>query len=268
MSKPHVQVDSGYDGGPFAGWAAQPGERTVCRRAERGAGHGAARAGRADRGGAHGPRRPCARPGRLLRRPAAVPALGQRGAAARDHRAGGRGGAGRLLRPPRRALARLPLPRARARRRRRRSSAGASLWWPHALDEAALRACAALLRRHARLHRLHARRRLPPALRARRPRRPLGARRRRARVPHRGRHVHAPHEPRAGRDDARGRHGPAHPSRASPRCWRAARARRRAARRRRTGSTWRRCATSRRAGEDALQLAGEVADRLRVRRAA
>ena len=104
-----------YDGSPFAGWAVQPGERTVCGELEAALADGAARAGRADRRGAHRPRRARARAGVLLRGRAAVAAVGQRGAAGRDRRAGRRGDARRLLRPPRRALARLRLPAARAR---------------------------------------------------------------------------------------------------------------------------------------------------------
>src|SRR5215211_2035792 len=29
VSKPHAKLTLEYDGGPFAGWAAQPGQRTV-----------------------------------------------------------------------------------------------------------------------------------------------------------------------------------------------------------------------------------------------
>ena len=106
--------------------------------------------------------------------------------------------------------------------RPRRSSAAARCGGRIRFDEAVLHACAALLRRHARLHRLHAHRQLPPALRARRAARGLGAPRRRARVLDRGRHVHAPHEPRAGRHDARGRRRPAASPTTSRACSRAA----------------------------------------------
>ena len=94
-------------------------------------------------------------------------------------------------------------------RRPARSSAAARSAWPRPLDRAALDACAAALRRHARLHRLHAHRDRPRALRARGAAgRVGGGARGRAGLLDRGRHVHAPHGARAGRDDARRRRAP------------------------------------------------------------
>ena len=137
-----------YDGARFAGWAAQPGQRTVQgvleralatllgQRGNAGAPLALSVAGRTDRG---------------------VHAWGQvasyRGAAARRARAerapaGGRlrarGGACRrgLRRAPRRAQ---PGPTATACSRVARASVFArehALWWPHAVDHDALAACA------------------------------------------------------------------------------------------------------------------------------
>ena len=193
-----------YDGTPFAGWAAQPGKRTVQGELERAlatvlrAEVPLTVAGRTDT------RRARARAGRLLRRPAAVAALGQRGAAGRDRRAVRRGGARRLLRPPRRALAQLPSTACWRARRHRRSSATARCGGRYPLDVEALRACAeALVGTHdftaftpTETTMCASSARSSPL---------LGGGRGRARVPDRGRHVHAPHEPRARRDDARGR---------------------------------------------------------------
>ena len=232
------------------GWAVQPGERTVQGELEAALATVLRAPVSLTVAGPHRPRRPRARPGLLLRGRAAAAALAQRGAAARDRRAGGRGDAdGFSARHD--ARSRAYVYRLLARAAPSPFELGRALWWPHALEEEALHACAALLAGHARLHRLHARRHLPPALRARRARRALGARRRRARVPHRGRHVHAPHEPHPRRDDARGRVGPPQPRVVRARCSRAARARRRGARRRRTASTWR-----------AVQLLAALSDRI------
>ena len=87
---------------------------------------------------------------------------------------------------------------------------GRALYWPHRLDLAALRACAGALGRGPRLHGVHADRHraravLPRGVRGR----VAGARRRRARVLDRGRRVHAPDDPGARGDDARGRWRPA-----------------------------------------------------------
>ena len=147
------------------------------------------------------------------------------------------GGARRVLRPPRRRQPRLPLPRARPRAPRRRSSAAARSGTRIRLDEDG----AARLRRRpargARLHRLHAHRRLPPRFDREVLRAGWERARRRARVLDRGRRLHAPDEPRAGRHDARGRQRPARASSEFARCSRGARAPRPAAPRRRTGST-------------------------------
>ena len=211
-------------------------------RAARRPGDRPARAGRADRRRPHRHRRARARPGRLLRGRAAAAALGQRAAAARDRGPERRAGPRRLQRPPRRPQPLLPLPdprpqRALAVRARPRALAPVSV---RRGRPARVRGAAA---GRARLHRLHAVRRLPPALRAGRPARRLGAPRRRARVLDRGRLLHAQHEPRARRDDARARRRPRRrgrlraPARGPPALGG------RAAPPRRTGSTSSRCGT-------------------------
>ena len=163
-----------YDGSPFAGWAVQPGERTVCGELEAAlatvlrAPVALTVAGRTDRG-VHALGQVCSYEGALpplrsvnavLPREIAVLAAEAMpdGFSAR-HDARSRAYVYRLL--ARAAPSPFELRRA--------------LWWPHPLDEAALHACAALLAGHARLHRLHARRHLPPALRARRARRRAGS---------------------------------------------------------------------------------------------
>ena len=123
MSKPHSIL--AYDGSPFAGWAVQPGERTV---------EGELRAalatvlrepvaltvaGRTDRG-VHALGQVVSYEGELPRL-RSVNALLPPEIAVLARRAG----PGRLLRPPRRPQPRLPLPDPRPQRARRRSSAAA-----------------------------------------------------------------------------------------------------------------------------------------------
>ena len=170
--------------------------RRCCREPRRADGR------RADRRG-----RPCDGPGRLVRGRAGAARGPQRAAAAPTSpcSACARGG-GRLRRAPRRDARARYRYRVLASRTRSAFERGRALWWPHALDRALLDALRGAARRDARLHRLHADRDRPRALRARRARRAAG--REQATllsVLDRGRHVHAPHEPRARRDDARGR---------------------------------------------------------------
>ena len=82
---------------------------------------------------------------------------------------------------------------------------GRALWWPHRDRPGRAARLRRRAGRHPRLHRLHADRDLPPALRARRP--PRGWRRDGdvLDLRDRGRLVHAQHEPRPRRHDARGR---------------------------------------------------------------
>jgi len=133
-----------YDGTPFAGWAVQPGERTVCGELEAALATvlrtpvGLTVAGRTDRG-VHALGQVCSYPGPLpvLRSvnavlPREISVLAAEampdGFSAR-HDARSRAYAYRLLA----RAAPSPFERHRA------------LWWPHPLDEAALHACAALL---------------------------------------------------------------------------------------------------------------------------
>ena len=173
------RLDIEYDGTRFAGWARQPGRRTVQDEVERALAVLLPRAGRADGRGAHGQRRARQRAGRLVRGRAGAADGPERAAAGRrrrhEHATPARDG---LRRAPRRALARATATACCARRAALgRSSAagrcGGRTGWTATL----LHACAALLPGHARLHRLHADRDLPPALRARRPRGALGGRR-------------------------------------------------------------------------------------------
>ena len=137
----------------------------------------------------------------------------------------------------------LPLPRARPPRRPRRSSAGARCGGRTASTSP--RSTRAPPRCPARTTSPPSRRRTPTtgASAATCSRAGWRARGRRARVRDRGRHVHAPHEPRARRDDARGRGRAADARRLRAAAGRAARAPRPARRRRRTGSTSSACAT-------------------------
>ena len=227
----------------FAGWARQPGQRTVQGELERGARGRAARAGRADRRRAHRPRRARAGAGRLVRGRAGAAAVAQR--AARRRRRGAR----QRARPPTASTRAATRARARTatacctRRVRSAFERGRALSGRTASTATRCTRAPRLLRGthdftaftptetdHVRFERdVFARR--------------VGRARRPPRVLHRGRHVHAPHEPRAGRHDARGRGRPALARLIRARCWRAARAPRRARPRRRTGCTWPRCGT-------------------------
>ena len=141
-----------------------------------------------------------------------------------------------LRRPPLGAVALLPLPHpgsAGARSVRGGEGAVVDL---SGRDRDALDRCRGAGRR-ARFHRVHADADRARSLRAG----GAGGVARRVGVGHRlrdhRRRVHAEHDPRAGRDDARGRRRQADRSRTSRRCSGARRARRRARRRPRTAST-------------------------------
>jgi tRNA pseudouridine38-40 synthase len=133
-----------YDGGPFAGWAAQPGRRTVAGELERALrivlrGEVAlAVAGRTDRGvhalgqvvSYDGPAPGLRSVNALLPDEIAVV-----GAVAAPHR----------LNPPRHAVSRTYMYRLLARHAPSPFETGRALWWPHALDFEALQECAAAL---------------------------------------------------------------------------------------------------------------------------
>ena len=144
MSKPHTKLTLEYDGGPFAGWAAQPGQRTIEAELSR-----ALRtvlrtdvslvvAGRTDRG-VHALGQVVSYDGPLpsLRSvnavlPDAIAVLSaetvEDGFNARHD-----------------AVSRSYLYRVLARRTPSPFEAGRALWWPHPADLEALQACAAAL---------------------------------------------------------------------------------------------------------------------------
>ena len=90
---------------------------------------------------------------------------------------------------------------------------GRALWWPHEVDREALANCAAALPGTHDFTAFTPTQTEHRALRAGGPRRPLGGSRRGAGVLDRGGRLHAPHEPRARRDDARGGGGAEGPRR-------------------------------------------------------
>jgi tRNA pseudouridine38-40 synthase len=144
VSKPHTKLVLEYDGGPFAGWAAQPGQRTIAGELRRAletvlrADVALTVAGRTDRGvhalgqvvSYEGPLPGLRSVNALLPDEIAVIAAEEApdGFNAR-HDARSRTYCYRLLARP------APSP----------FEAGRALWWPHALDVEALRACAAAL---------------------------------------------------------------------------------------------------------------------------
>jgi tRNA pseudouridine38-40 synthase len=144
VSKPHTKITLEYDGTPFAGWAAQPGERTVAGELERALTTVLRRpveltvAGRTDRG-VHALGQVVSYPGpppRLRSVNAVLPDEVAVLAAeeAPDGFCARRDAVSRAYRY--RVLAR-PTPSPFEHRR--------ALWWPHPVDLAALEACAALL---------------------------------------------------------------------------------------------------------------------------
>ena len=206
-----------YDGTPFAGWAAQPGRRTVAAELERALSTVLRRpvdltvAGRTDRG-VHAL-------GQVVSYPGPPPDLRSVNAVLPDAIA--------VLRAEEvpdgfsarhDALTRAYLYRVLARPAPSPFERSRALWWPHRTDVAALEACAAALvgtrdftaftptnTYHQRFRRDVVRGRLAP-------------RRRAPAVRDRGRRLHAPHEPRPGGDDARGRRRPPQPWRTSSAC--------------------------------------------------
>jgi tRNA pseudouridine38-40 synthase len=144
VSKPHAKLVLEYDGGPFAGWAAQPGQRTVAGELARGLRTVLRRdvaltvAGRTDRGvhalgqvvSYEGPLPDLRSVNALL--PEAIAALvaeeAPAGFSARHD-----------------ARSRTYLYRVLARRAPSPFEAGRALWWRHPVDFAALEACAAAL---------------------------------------------------------------------------------------------------------------------------
>jgi tRNA pseudouridine38-40 synthase len=145
VSKPHAKLVLEYDGGPFAGWADQPGERTV-------AGELSAAlatvlrepvaltvAGRTDRG-VHALGQVVSYEGPLPRLRSVNAVLPREISVLRAEEA-----------PPgfsarHDARSRAYVYRVLAREAPSPFERGRSLWWPDALDEGALRACAELLR--------------------------------------------------------------------------------------------------------------------------
>jgi tRNA pseudouridine38-40 synthase len=144
VSKPHTKLVLEYDGGPFAGWAAQPGQRTIAGELQRAletvlrADVALTVAGRTDRGvhalgqvvSYEGPLPGLRSVNALLPDEIAVISAEEApdGFNAR-HDARSRTYCYRLLARP------APSP----------FEAGRALWWPHALDVEALQACAAAL---------------------------------------------------------------------------------------------------------------------------
>jgi tRNA pseudouridine38-40 synthase len=145
VSKPHAKLVLEYDGGPFAGWADQPGERTV-------AGELSAAlatvlrepvaltvAGRTDRG-VHALGQVVSYEGPLPRLRSVNAVLPREISVLRAEEA-----------PPgfsarHDARSRAYVYRVLARETPSPFERGRSLWWPGALDEGVLRACAELLR--------------------------------------------------------------------------------------------------------------------------
>ena len=197
-----------YDGTPFAGWAAQPAERTVQGELERALAtvlrvevHTTA-AGRTDRG-VHAL-------GQVVSYEGSLPRLRSVNAVLPDEivvLAAEEAPDGFSARHD--ARSRSYVYRVLARAEPSPFELHRALWWPYPLDEDALGACAAAL---AGTHDFTA---FTPAetYHVRFERDVFSAGWERAgdvaRVPHRGRHVHAPDEPRSGGHDARGRRGAA-----------------------------------------------------------
>ena len=144
MGKPHTKLTLEYDGGPFAGWAEQPGRRTIQNEVERAlrtvlrTDVSVAVAGRTDRG-VHAL-------GQVVSYEGALPPLRSVNALLPDAiavRAAEAVPAGFNAR--RDAVSRSYLYRVLARPAPSPFEAGRALWWPHPLDVDALEACAAAL---------------------------------------------------------------------------------------------------------------------------
>ena len=113
-----------YDGSDFAGWARQPGRRTVQGVLEEALATALRAPGGADRRRPDGPRGPRARAGGEPRRGPGAAAVAQRPAAGRPGGHRERGRRGWVRRPPGRPQPDLPLPPAATVARRARSSTG------------------------------------------------------------------------------------------------------------------------------------------------
>ena len=145
MSKPHAKLVVEYDGGPFNGWAAQPGQRTVAGELQHAlstvlrADVALTVAGRTDRG-VHALGQVVSYAGELpgLR---SVNALLPDEIAVVDAEEAPDGFNARHD-----ARSRTYVYRVLARPAPSPFEAGRALWWPHALDVDALQACAAALR--------------------------------------------------------------------------------------------------------------------------
>jgi tRNA pseudouridine38-40 synthase len=144
VSKPHTKLTLEYDGGPFAGWAAQPGQRTIAGELERAlrtvlrADVALTVAGRTDRG-VHAL-------GQVVSYEGALPGLRSVNALLPDEVsviAAEEAPAGFNARHD--ARSRTYVYRVLARPAPSPFETGRALWWPHALDLEALQACAAAL---------------------------------------------------------------------------------------------------------------------------
>jgi len=144
VSKPHTKLTLEYDGGPFAGWAVQPGRYTIQGELERAlrtvlrADVSLVVAGRTDRG-VHAL-------GQVVSYDGPLPALRSVNAVLPDAIAviaaeeAPEGFSAR-----RDAVSRSYLYRVLARRSPSPFETGRALWWPHKVDLEALQACAAAL---------------------------------------------------------------------------------------------------------------------------
>ena len=126
MSKPHTKLTDEYDGGPFAGWAAQPAQRTVAGDLGRPARTVLGRDAAPTVAGPTGPGVDALLPDEIAVTAAEEAPDGFD--ARRD------------------AISRSYLYRLLARPAPSPFEAGRALWWPYRLDRDALRACAAALR--------------------------------------------------------------------------------------------------------------------------
>jgi tRNA pseudouridine38-40 synthase len=144
MSKGVARLTVEYDGTPFAGWAAQPGRRTVAAELERALGTVLRQpvaltvAGRTDRG-VHAL-------GQVVSYPGPVPALASVNAVLPDEIAvlsAEEAAPGFSARHD--ALSRTYVYRVLARRARSPFEHTRALWWPHTVDAGALAECAAAL---------------------------------------------------------------------------------------------------------------------------
>jgi tRNA pseudouridine38-40 synthase len=144
VSKPHAKLTLEYDGGPFMGWAAQPGQRTVAGELQRAlqtvlrADVALTVAGRTDRG-VHAL-------GQVVSYEGELPGLRSVNALLPDEIAviaAERAPDGFNARHD--AVSRTYVYRVLARPAPSPFETGRALWWPHALDLDALQACAAAL---------------------------------------------------------------------------------------------------------------------------